>query len=129
MPKARLSSASDVRRLEERVRELELLRGRKTLEVEVLTEALDRARTKKRSRCRALRRGTLSDEGGHRDLGVAAPTSQNASVAERVKGTRPKRGALSDARPTYAYPGSPRSKNASGDPAAARRSMQSAFTG
>jgi transposase-like protein len=39
--------ASDVRRLEERVRELERLLGRKTLEVEVLKEALELARTKK----------------------------------------------------------------------------------
>lgn len=39
--------ASDVRRLEERVRELERLLGRKTLEVEILKEALDLARTKK----------------------------------------------------------------------------------
>ena len=61
MPKTRLFSASDVRRLEERVRELERRLGRKTLEVEVLKEALDLARTKKRSRCRALRRGTLPD--------------------------------------------------------------------
>lgn len=39
--------ASDIRRLEERVRELERLLGRKTLEVEVLKEALELARTKK----------------------------------------------------------------------------------
>ena len=39
--------ASDVRRLEERVRELERLLGRKTLEVEILKEALDLARAKK----------------------------------------------------------------------------------
>ena len=39
--------ASDLRRLEERVRELERLLGRKTLEVEVLKEALALARTKK----------------------------------------------------------------------------------
>lgn len=39
--------AADVRRLEERVRELERLLGRKTLEVEILKEALDLARTKK----------------------------------------------------------------------------------
>src|SRR5438309_10912469 len=38
--------ASDVRRLEERVRELDRLLGRKTLEVEVLKEALELARTK-----------------------------------------------------------------------------------
>jgi transposase len=40
-------AASDVRRLEERVRELERLLGRKTLEVEILKEALELARAKK----------------------------------------------------------------------------------
>jgi transposase len=40
-------AASEVRRLEERVRELERLLGRKTLEVEILKEALDLARAKK----------------------------------------------------------------------------------
>src|SRR3954463_14453700 len=40
-------AASQVRRLEERVRELERLRGRKTMEVEILKEALDLARAKK----------------------------------------------------------------------------------
>jgi transposase len=39
--------AADARRLEERVRELERQLGRKTLEVEILKEALDLARTKK----------------------------------------------------------------------------------
>lgn len=39
--------ASEVRRLEERVRELERMLGRKTMEVEILKEALDLARTKK----------------------------------------------------------------------------------
>jgi transposase len=39
--------AADARRLEERVRELERQLGRKTLEVELLKEALDLARTKK----------------------------------------------------------------------------------
>lgn len=37
----------DVRRLEERIRELERQLGRKTLEVEILKEALARTRTKK----------------------------------------------------------------------------------
>lgn len=46
---------SEVCRLEERVRDLERMLGRKTLEVEILKEALDLARAKKRSRCRALR--------------------------------------------------------------------------
>ena len=41
--------AADVRRLEERVRELERLLGRKTMEVEILKEALDLARSKKLS--------------------------------------------------------------------------------
>lgn len=39
--------ASEVRRLEERVRDLERMLGRKTLEVEILKEALDLARAKK----------------------------------------------------------------------------------
>jgi transposase len=40
-------AASEVRRLEERVRELERLLGRKTMEVEILKEVLDLARVKK----------------------------------------------------------------------------------
>ena len=40
-------AASAVRRLEERVRELERLLGRKTMEVEILKDALDLARAKK----------------------------------------------------------------------------------
>ena len=38
---------AEVRRLEERIRELERLLGRKTLEVEILKEALGRAQAKK----------------------------------------------------------------------------------
>ena len=51
-------AAAEVRRLEERVRELERLLGRKTLEVEILKEALDLARTKKPS---LLSRSPLPD--------------------------------------------------------------------
>ena len=40
-------AASEVRRLEERVRDLERLLGRKTMEVEILKEALELARAKK----------------------------------------------------------------------------------
>jgi transposase len=40
---------SEIRRLEERVRELERLLGRKTLEVEILKEALAKAQAKKPS--------------------------------------------------------------------------------
>ena len=39
--------ATEVRRLEERVRDLERILGRKTLEVEILKEALDLTRAKK----------------------------------------------------------------------------------
>ena len=39
--------ASEVRRLEERVRELERLLGKKTMEVEILRDALDKANSKK----------------------------------------------------------------------------------
>ena len=41
--------ASEARRLEEKVRELERLLGRKTMEVEILKEALDLARSKKQT--------------------------------------------------------------------------------
>ena len=44
---AEVVAASGARRLEERVRELERLLGRKTMEVEILKEALDLARAKK----------------------------------------------------------------------------------
>jgi transposase len=40
-------AASEVRQLEERVRDLERMLGRKTVEVEILKEALDLARVKK----------------------------------------------------------------------------------
>lgn len=39
--------ASEVRKLEERVRDLERLLGRKTMENEILREALNQARAKK----------------------------------------------------------------------------------
>ena len=39
--------ASEARKLQERVRELERLLGRKTMEVEILKEALDLTRAKK----------------------------------------------------------------------------------
>jgi transposase len=42
-----VAAACEVRRLEERVRELERQLGRKTMEVEILKEALDLARAKK----------------------------------------------------------------------------------
>ena len=41
--------SSEVRRLEERVRELERLLGRKTMEIEILKEALAKSKSKKPS--------------------------------------------------------------------------------
>jgi transposase len=41
--------SSEVRRLEERVRELERMLGRKTMEVEILREALAKSESKKPS--------------------------------------------------------------------------------
>ena len=55
--------ASEARRLEERVRELERLLGRKTMEVEILKEALELARVKSHDRqCREI-----PHEDDHRD--------------------------------------------------------------
>ena len=42
-------ASSEVRRLEERVRDLERLLGRKTMEVEILKEALAKSESKKPS--------------------------------------------------------------------------------
>ena len=53
---------SEVRRLEERIRELERLLGRKTMEVEILKEALAKAQAKNRACSSRRRRRTLSDE-------------------------------------------------------------------
>ena len=59
--------AADMRRLEERVRELERLLGRKTMEVEILKEALDLTRCKKSEIAVELCcRGALPGEGRHR---------------------------------------------------------------
>lgn len=56
--------ASEARRLEEKVRELERLLGRKTIEVEILKEALDLARSKNRPCGRPLRCRTVPDKSG-----------------------------------------------------------------
>ena len=106
--------AAEVRRLEERVRDLERMLGRKTLEVEILKEALDLARAKKpilQSSSAPPRRFPMKAVTD--TLGVA-----RSNVAERVKGARSRRGPqtrdgdlelaaeirrLVDARPTYGY--------------------------
>jgi hypothetical protein len=78
------AAASEVRRLEERVRELERLLGRKTTEVEILKEALDLARALNRQCCRTRRHCTVElstptsllpgiySEGGPDDLPMPA---------------------------------------------------------
>jgi transposase len=59
--------SSEVRRLEERVRDLERLLGRKTMEVEILKEALAKSESKNRACGSCRSRGTVPDEGGCRD--------------------------------------------------------------
>ena len=59
--------SSEVRRLEERVRELERMLGRKTMEVEKYSGRLWRSRSQKNRACGSCRgRRTLPDEGGRR---------------------------------------------------------------
>ena len=65
-------AASEVRRLEQRVRELERLLGRKTMEVEILKEALDLARAKNRPCCRTRRFRKVLGEDGQQDPGRGA---------------------------------------------------------
>src|SRR3954469_3890651 len=60
-------AASEVRRLEERVRELERLFGRKTMEVEILKDALELARAKNRSCCRDRRCPEIPREADQRE--------------------------------------------------------------
>ena len=64
--------ASQVRDLEKRVRELERLLGRKTMENEILTESLTLTRPKKNRRRRSspgIRAKTVRDEGDHKNAG------------------------------------------------------------
>jgi len=65
-------AASEVRRLQERARELERLLGRKTMEVEILKEALELARAKNRSCCRTRRLREIPGEGNQPDAGRRA---------------------------------------------------------
>ncbi|WP_246206053.1 IS3 family transposase [Propylenella binzhouense] len=106
--------AAEARRLEERVRALERQLGRKTLEVEILKEALDLARGKKTDLAVQLAAGgRFPVKAVTETLGVA-----RSNVVERVKAARPKRGPQIregdleltadirrpvDERPTYGY--------------------------
>jgi hypothetical protein len=60
-------AASEVRRLEEGVRDLERMLGPKTLEVEILKEALDLARVKNRPCCRDRKHRRIPRETDRRD--------------------------------------------------------------
>jgi len=60
---------SEVKKLEDRVRELERMLGRKTMEVEILREALSKADSKNGYRGRSCCRRTVPDEGRRRHAG------------------------------------------------------------
>jgi transposase len=85
-------AASEVRRLEERVRELERLFGRKTMEVEILKEALDLARVKKPTTLTVAASGGYPVKRIAETLGVA-----RSNLIEQAAGKRHKRGLQSRA--------------------------------
>ena len=133
-------AASEVRRLEERVRELERLLGRKTMEVEILKEALDLARVKKPT---LLSRSQLPEdtrEEGRRDPrgGPFQPDRASGWQAAEARTADPRRRRRTHRR--YPAPGrsgvrpmdtggSPRSSSASGEPPASIPSTPSGSTG
>lgn len=65
---AEVTSNRAVRQMEDRIRELERQLSRKTLEVEILKEALDKTRKKRRG-SRSHSRSTVPGEGRDRNLG------------------------------------------------------------
>ncbi|WP_312409780.1 IS3 family transposase [Shinella sp.] len=71
--------SSEVKKLEDRVRELEHILGRKTLENEILREALSKAQSKNRYRGRSCCRRTVPDEDGGRCPGCVTVQSRRAS--------------------------------------------------
>lgn len=64
-----VTSNKTVREMETRIRELERQLGRKTLEVEILKEALDKSRLKNRPCLRSRSNRTGPDEGSGTDIG------------------------------------------------------------
>ena len=64
-----VTSNRTVRQMEDRIRELERQLGRKTLEAEILREALDKSRLKNRPCSRGRRSGAISSEGRGRHPG------------------------------------------------------------
>jgi putative transposase len=105
--------SSQVRDLEGRVRQLERLLGRKTMEAEILEEALDLARPKNRSCGSARGAGSPHDEGRGRPLGVARSNLARLAAAP-ARSRQPYRKVADaelltalrqvvDQRPTYGY--------------------------
>ena len=80
-------AASEARRLEERVRELERLLGRKTMEVDILKEALELARAKNPSCCRTRRLREYPEKAISTTLAVA-----RSNLMERRDRRQPSRG-------------------------------------
>src|SRR5580658_8712958 len=70
--------ASDYRTLQNQVRELHRLLGKKTLQAEILKEALEHATGSKNSGCRRRCRRTIPDEDRQRSSESLAPTSWSA---------------------------------------------------
>ena len=106
-------AASEVRKLEDKVRALERMLGRKTMENEILREALDQARAKNRRGICRRRPGAVPDEPLGRVPEVRRSRLQaRASGAARARGVYikaedaallPAIRRLVDQRPTYGY--------------------------
>jgi transposase len=132
-------AASEVRRLEERVRELERLLGRKTMEFEILKEALDLARVKKTLAVAVAASGGYPVKRIAETLGVARSNLiEQAAGKRRKRGpqtrrrwelTKPKSGAWWTPGQAMGNGGSPRSSSVSGQPPASIASMPSGSTG
>ena len=101
---AEVVPVSRLRELENRIRALARLLGRKTMETEILREALEQARPKnKRCACRR-RHATVPGEG----RGRHPWRRQVHNLVQQLRHPeRPRRGpyrrAITDARPTYGY--------------------------
>ena len=84
-----VTSNRAVRQMEERMRELERQLGRKTLEVEILKEALDKTRSKKGRGSRSRSRRTVPGEDRGRDAGrlpleLARPAEREHEAASAL---------------------------------------------
>ncbi len=108
-----VTSNRQVREMETRIRELERQLGRKTLEVEILKEALERSRQKKRA-CSCTRRcRRLSGEPGRQDArgraldGVRPPYRRTRTRGPYAKADDanllPRIRQIAAQRPTYGY--------------------------